>query len=1470
VTEAKSYKDTINLPKTAFEMRAHAVKREPELQKFWAERKIYERLSENNPGEPFVLHDGPPYANGDLHMGHALNKVLKDIINRFRLLQGRKVRYVPGWDCHGLPIELKVLQMLTPEERQALTPLKLRRKARDFALKTVKQQFKGFVRFGVWGDWQHSYLTLMPQYEAAQIGVFGQMVLKGYIYRGLKPVHWSPSSKTALAEAELEYPEGHTSRSLYAVFPMMSVSATAQSVLEPFLPELGVAIWTTTPWTIPGNLAVSVNPELTYAVVELGEPSAESSAAASPLSLKYGIVAAELVERLSETLARPLTVRGTLRGAALEGCTYRHPLFERESPVVIGGDYVTTESGTGLVHTAPGHGVEDYGVGQRYGLPILSPVDGDGVFTAEAGPFAGLNVLGDGNQAVIESLAGAGSLLKEEPYVHKYPYDWRTKQPTIFRATEQWFASVEGFREAALDAIASVQWIPSQGENRITPMVADRSDWCISRQRSWGVPIPVFYDEETGEPLLNEETIAHVQAIVAQKGSDAWWAMPVEALLPESYRNNGRRYRKGTDTMDVWFDSGSSWAAVAQQRSELSYPVDMYLEGSDQHRGWFQSSLLTSVATNGCAPYKTVLTHGFVLDEQGRKMSKSLGNVMDPLIAINGGKNQKQDPPYGADIMRLWVASVDYSSDVLIGKTILKQMSDVYRKIRNTARFLLGNLQGFDPTTQAVHYEQMPELDRYMLHRISEVFAEVTAAFESYQFYRFFQTVQNFCAVDLSNFYLDIAKDRLYISAVESERRRSCQTVLAVAVESLARAIAPVLCHMAEDIWQHLPYPTPHESVFEAGWVQPNERWRDPELAAKWKQLRDIRTEVNKVLEQARSEKAIGSSLDAKLLLYVADPALRQQLEDLNPSAETAAGSESIDTSRGVEVPESTESIPAAEAPETVGEDEGAALEVIDESPDVADAVASDDETTTPEINGQIADSTSTIDGQITDAAISNIAAVVTEEAPAAVEPTEEQPEPESAMVEPTEEQPEPESAMVEPIEEQPEPESAMVEPIEEQPEPADAMVEAVGERPEPENAMVEPIEEQPEPESVMVESVDEQPEPENAMVEPIEEQPEPESVMVESVDEQPEPENAMVETVDEQPEPENAMVESVDEQPEPENAMVESVDEQPEPENVIPEEPILPVAKTAGVPEVADDEVTTKEGAESALSLEPERSEPELAATTTEAVASSPLQQVLTRLLSPEQLSSSDPDRPLWQQRSQQLQEVPAALRRLFRTNRKLLVTVGVILGLVLVGKLTVAMLGAIREVPFFAPTFQIIGLGYSIWFVSRYLIRKPERQSFLKKIEALRQQIVGKGVASIAKRDRTDDSNGEPDAIPVDVSSSVVEEEAEEEEEEEEVGEEEEEAAAARSTPTPTTLGNGVDELRYLFLTSQVELIGSLQPLAGLPYSSQSESLGIGVVPAEGKKCDRCWNYSIHIGESEEHPTICERCIAALTGEF
>ena len=864
VNTVKDYKDTVNLPQTNFSMRANAVVREPEIQAFWEQEGIYTHQAEHNPGEVFVLHDGPPYANGSLHIGHALNKILKDAINRYQVLRGRKVRYVPGWDCHGLPIELKVLQQMSKEERQSLTPLQLRQKAQQFALNAVSEQLTDCKRWAIWGDFEHPYKTLDPEYEAAQLGVFGQMALDGYIYRGLKPVHWSPSSQTALAEAELEYPEGHISRSIYVKFPVESFDSSLLPIGNTVDRRLYFAIWTTTPWTIPGNLAVCLNAELAYAVVADGED--------------FLILAKDRVAHLEQVLGRRLPIVQEVLGEELAGVVAHHPIYDRPSPVIL-GDHVTTESGTGVVHTAPGHGVEDFEIGKKYGLGVLAPVDNLGQFTEEAPSFVGLKVLDEGNQAVIESLQQRGFLLKEEAYNHKYPYDWRTKKPTIFRATTQWFASVEGFREIALRSIEAVTWIPAVGKNRITPMVAERSDWCISRQRAWGVPIPVFYDSETGEALLTAETISHVQKIVRHHGSDAWWELSTEELLPESYRNNGRTYHKETDIMDVWFDSGSSWAAVLETRPELHYPADLYLEGSDQHRGWFQSSLLTSAATRGQAPYKAVLTHGFVLDEQGHKMSKSLGNVVDPKVVIEGGKDLKKDPPYGADILRLWVSSVDYSADVPLGKTILSQMADVYRKIRNTARYLLSNLYDFDPKNHAVAYENLSEIDHYILHRLAQIQQEVTQAFDSYQFFRFFQTIQNFCVVDLSNFYLDVAKDRLYISAPNSDRRRSCQTVLAILVENIAKMIGPILCHLAEDIWQNIPYGTPVKSVFESGWVEADSKWYNPKLEESWRKLLPLRALVNGTLEIVRERKLIGSSLEAKLSIFTPDEKLKKELE---------------------------------------------------------------------------------------------------------------------------------------------------------------------------------------------------------------------------------------------------------------------------------------------------------------------------------------------------------------------------------------------------------------------------------------------------------------------------------------------------------------------------------------------------------------------------------------------------------------
>ena len=901
-----SYKDTLNLLQTPFAMRANARQREPELQALWAQKNaegqnLYERLSRGNAGEVFTLHDGPPYANGALHVGHALNKILKDIINKHALLKGQKARFRPGWDCHGLPIELKVLQAMGDEERRALTPLELRRRARDWALEQVEQQKRGFQRWGIWAEWDQPYLTLEPAYEAAQIGVFGRMAKAGHIYRGLKPVHWSPSSRTALAEAELEYPDGHTSQSVYVAFPVVSLPGPLVAPLRMagiegltaagHREQVFVAIWTTTPWTLPANLAVSVNGNLEYAFCR--------DRGAAPEAPRYLLVALDLVERLRQTADLDLEPLVTLKGSELAGIEYRHPLLDRTSPVLVAGDYITIESGTGLVHTAPGHGVDDFNTGRKHGLPVLCPVDEAGILTAEAGPFAGLNVLKDANGAIITALRDAGVLLAEQRYEHRYPYDWRTRKPTIFRATEQWFASVAAFREQALAAIEQVNWMPASGRNRIEAMVKDRGDWCISRQRTWGVPIPVFYHRETGEVLLDEASLAHIQALVAEHGSDVWWERSEADLLPPERAGEADQWRKGSDTMDVWFDSGSSWAGVLGglvsgggkvASTGLNYPADLYLEGSDQHRGWFQSSLLTSVAVNGRAPFKKVLTHGFTLDEKGRKMSKSLGNVVDPAVLVEGGKNEKQEPAYGADVLRLWVSSVDYSADVPLGPGIVKQLADVYRKVRNTARYLLGNLHDFNPSTDAVAIAELPLLDRWMLQRTAKLIDAVSADFERYEFYRFFQALQNFCVVDLSNVYLDIAKDRLYVSGAASFRRRSCQTVLHLVVERLAGLIAPVLCHMAEDIWQNLPYPVAEASVFERGWPVVPEEWRSRENTAYTFEahttIKDLllvlSPMVNRLLDAGRHSVAaspdggtekqpIGSSLEAQVQLQMGD-----------------------------------------------------------------------------------------------------------------------------------------------------------------------------------------------------------------------------------------------------------------------------------------------------------------------------------------------------------------------------------------------------------------------------------------------------------------------------------------------------------------------------------------------------------------------------------------------------------------------
>ena len=858
--EKNAYGETVRLPKTSFEMRANSVVKEPKMQEWWRERGVYETLRDRE-GEAFVLHDGPPYANGDLHIGHALNKILKDFVNRWEMMNGKKVRFVPGWDCHGLPIELKVLQSMDAEARKNLTPIKLRYKAKAFAEKTVKAQREQFKRYGVWADWEDPYMTLLPEYEAAQMEVFGSMFLNGHIYRGKKPVHWSPSSMTALAEAELEYPEGHFSQSIYVAFPVSEIPDSTPSALRDLLKDASLAIWTTTPWTMPANAAVAVNAKLDYSVCRV-----ESTG-------KTLVVAEGLREAVAAKLETVLTTLGTFKGQDFENVQYSHPFYERKSPVIIGGEYITTETGTGLVHTAPGHGQDDYISGMKYGLPLYSPVDNAGLFTAEAGgDLEGKDVLGDGNVLCIEKLETAGALLKREKYGHKYPYDWRTKKPTIFRATEQWFASVEGFREDALKELDKLQFIPESGSKRMRPMVSGRADWCISRQRAWGVPIPAFYHKDTNEVLMDEAIIKHVTEIVRAKGTNAWWELEVEDLLPEEHKAKAGEYVRGTDTMDVWFDSGSSWAGVVKTRG-MSFPADVYLEGSDQHRGWFQSSLLTGVGAMGQAPYKTILTHGFVLDEKGYKMSKSLGNVIDPRTVIEGGKNQKQEPGYGADTLRLWVASTDYSGDVSIGMNIIKQTSEAYRKLRGTIRFAMGVLDDFNPAQQ-VPYDDLPVFDKYVLHRLNATVKEIESSYKAFDYSRVVSAVTSFTTF-LSNVYLDVSKDKLYIGAQDDFKRRACQTVVSALVERIIAAIAPLTPHMAEEAFQALPYDKPNGaiSVFIAGWPSTPAAWS--ELDAKdvefWDSFLEIRDGVNKVLEEARTAKLLGASLESKVTMHCSD-----------------------------------------------------------------------------------------------------------------------------------------------------------------------------------------------------------------------------------------------------------------------------------------------------------------------------------------------------------------------------------------------------------------------------------------------------------------------------------------------------------------------------------------------------------------------------------------------------------------------
>lgn len=836
-------------------MRASLPEREPEFLKYWEENKIYEKKQELHAGhKKFVLHDGPPYANGKIHMGTALNKILKDIIMKYKYAQGFDTPYVPGWDTHGMPIEHAAIKNLGLN-RHELDTLVLRKECHDYALKWIDEQRTDFKRLGVLGDWDHPYITMTHDYEAVQIHVFGEMAKKGYIYKGKKAVYWCPHCETALAEAEIEYGE-EKSPAIFVKMPLVKDNG--------MLPEAAqgkpayIVIWTTTPWTMPANVAIALHPDFEYAWVECeGE---------------ILFMAKEMLEAVGKVCKKDLSnIIGTCKGKDMEYAECRHPFetIDRKSLVVL-ADYVTLEAGTGCVHTAPGHGADDFETGVRYNLPIICPVDGSGKLTAEAGAdFAGMFVF-DANVPIIKYLAGLNRLFGKENIRHQYAHCWRCKNPIIYRATEQWFASVDGFREEALNAIANdVQWIPSWGEARIHNMVADRHDWCISRQRVWGVPIPIFYCEDCNEHLVNDDTINAVADLFAKEGSDAWWAHSAEEILPQGTKCpkcGGTHFRKESDIMDVWFDSGSSHAAVCKTRPELAWPADMYLEGSDQHRGWFQSSLLTSVATEGKAPYRAVLTHGYVVDGEGRKMSKSVGNTVAPQEVI---------AQYGADIIRLWAASSDYKADIRISKEILKQLSEVYRKIRNTIRYILGNTNDFNYETDKVEFKDMLELDRWALMHMQLLKKEVSAAYESYDFHVLYHAIHNFCSVEMSSYYLDILKDRLYAYKADSFERRSAQTAMYEIMLDLVVMIAPVLSFTMEEVWQFMKKPASMpESVFMMPWPECKEEYIDEALESKWDNFIEIRSEITRVLEGARRAKTIGHSLDAKVELHAAGEAL--------------------------------------------------------------------------------------------------------------------------------------------------------------------------------------------------------------------------------------------------------------------------------------------------------------------------------------------------------------------------------------------------------------------------------------------------------------------------------------------------------------------------------------------------------------------------------------------------------------------
>ena len=829
-------KETLQLGKTAFPMRGNLPNREAEWQKDWEKKGLYEQRQKLNEGKPtFVLHDGPPYANGNIHLGHSLNKISKDIIIRSKSMSGFRSPYVPGWDTHGLPIE----QVLTNKgvKRKEMTVAEYREKCKEYALSQVDKQRNDFKRLGVSGDWEHPYITLDPEYEAAEIRVFGKMAEKGYIYKGLKPIYWSPSSESSLAEAEIEYKDVK-SPSIYVAFNV----ADGKGLLDN---ETAFVIWTTTPWTLPANLGISVNPDFTYVEVKAD-------------GRKF-VIAKDLLTTVKEAIGwEEVEVLREFSGEKLDRMTAQHPFYDRTSLVML-GDHVTLDAGTGLVHTAPGHGEDDYIVSRKYDLPVISPVDSRGVFTDEAPGFEGI-FYDKANPMITELLEEKGALLKLDFFTHSYPHDWHTKKPVIYRATPQWFASISKFRQDILDEVEKVDWLIPWGKTRLYNMIRDRGDWVISRQRAWGVPLPIFY-AENGEAIITPETIEHVANLFAEHGSNIWFMREAKELLPAGFTHPGSpngEFTKETDIMDVWFDSGSSHEGVLREREELTFPADMYLEGSDQYRGWFNSSITTSVAINGVAPYKSIISQGMVLDGEGRKMSKSLGNTILPEKVIN---------QMGADILRLWVSSVDAEADVRVSMDILNQVSEVYRKIRNTMRFLLANTSDFNPAEHTVAYADLRSVDKYMTVRLNQVIQEIREnGYEKYNFMHIYRTVMNFLTVDLSSFYLDFAKDVVYIEAENDYQRRCMQTVFYQTLVSLTKLLTPIIPHTAEEIWSFLQ--EEEEYVQLAEFPGYETFTNEEELMDTWAAFMDFRDNVLKALEEARHSKLIGKSLEAKVTVY--------------------------------------------------------------------------------------------------------------------------------------------------------------------------------------------------------------------------------------------------------------------------------------------------------------------------------------------------------------------------------------------------------------------------------------------------------------------------------------------------------------------------------------------------------------------------------------------------------------------------